>query len=60
MKVKLKVSCKCIVFFCVLVLILNLHHVEILLPSVLNNLKEQKAYVHRLSDGMGVNLKSSK
>ena len=38
----------------------KLHHVEILLPSVLNNLKEQKAYVHRLSDGMGVNLKSSK
>nr|CAH0102024.1 unnamed protein product [Daphnia galeata] len=33
---------------------------EILLPSVLNNLKEQKSFVFRVSDGMGINIKSSK
>jgi hypothetical protein len=33
---------------------------EILLPSVLNNLKEQKSFVFRVSDGMGMNIRSSK
>lgn len=33
---------------------------EMLLPSALNNLKEQKAFIFQLSDGMGMNIKSSR